>query len=100
MSKVHYSSNSPYHNTKQTSWYLDLWEPIDINSNPSDKIITLGSKYHNRPDLLAYDLYGNPTLWWVFMSRNPEILDPIYDFNSGLKIYVPTLNQLMITLGG
>ena len=43
-----------------------------------------------RPDLLAYDLYGNVEVWWVFALRNLEkIKDPLADFKTGLSIKVP-----------
>jgi len=49
--------------------------------------------------LLAYDLYKEPKLWWVFMQRNLDTLqDPIYDFVAGTKIYIPkgdSLNKLL-----
>ena len=56
--------------------------------------------YAYRPDLLAYDLYGTPRLWWVFAQRNPnEIEDPIYDFKPGTVIRIPKLSNLQNDLG-
>jgi len=41
--------------------------------------------------LLAYDLYGNSKLWWVFAQFNQDKLkDPVVDFLPGLEIQVPT----------
>jgi hypothetical protein len=61
---------------------------------------TITAPYENRPDILAYDLYGEPALWWVFMQRNLDIIqDPIYDFTPGTQIYIPKGSSLKTILG-
>lgn len=86
-------SDSVYRKTNVVNnKYLDIWQP-DINdiSLFNTKTITLESKYENKPDKLAYDLYGNAKLWWVFAQFNQDKLqDPIIDFVAGLEIQVPT----------
>ena len=69
---------------------------LDINSLPTipksveDDIYIIDARYHERPDLLAYDRYGSSRLWWVFALRNPDLIeDPIRDFKSGLQIRLP-----------
>jgi hypothetical protein len=50
--------------------------------------------------LLAYDLYGTPNLWWVFMQRNLDVIqDPILDFVPGTQIYLCKNNELTTALG-
>jgi len=45
-------------------------------------------------------LYGDPALWWVFVIRNPNVLqDPIFDFQPGVTIYVPQKQNLTSALG-
>ena len=47
-------------------------------------------KHNQKPDLLAYELYGNAKLWWVFALFNQDKLkDPIIDFKEGITIKVP-----------
>ena len=71
-----------------------------IPSEPDDFKYTIEGQYNNRPDLLAYDLYGNPKLWWVFVQRNMSVLkDPIYDFTPGTTIYIPKKSNLEKFLG-
>jgi hypothetical protein len=54
----------------------------------------------HRPDLLAYDIYGDSQLWWVFAVRNKDVLkDPIYDFVPGQTIYLPQLADIKTALG-
>ena len=88
-----YRADSLYRNTKVVSnQYLDTLDlaSIDID-NTSTKTVTIQPKHEEKPDLLAYDLYGNAKLWWVFAEYNPDILvDPIIDFVGGMKITVPT----------
>ena len=50
--------------------------------------------------MLAYDLYNNSKLWWVFGSRNPNTLkDPMFDFVTGTGIYIPENATLIQALG-
>jgi hypothetical protein len=65
-----------------------------------DVLYKLGPVYEYRPDLLAFDLYGDARLWWVFSQRNPNTLkDPYFDFVTGLEIYIPKLEYLREILG-
>lgn len=100
MTKVSYSSTSQYFKTGQSSWSLGLWEKTIIPYDSTDTIITVTSKYDYNPGLLAYDQYGDMKLWWVFVVMNPDtILDPIYDFKSGIKIRIPTKSRLANYIG-
>ena len=61
----------------------------------TDFLYAIESQYTYRPDLLAYDLYGTPQLWWVFVQRNLDVLqDPIFDFVPGKQIYIPKNSSL------
>ncbi len=56
--------------------------------------------YEFRPDMLAYDLYADSRLWWVFAQRNPNTLkDPYFDFVAGVSIYLPKADLLKQLLG-
>lgn len=92
-----YKKTSRYYNTPVKDFYLDLWNPITISPSPDDQEIVLESRYDERPDLLSYDLYGTPRLWWVFALRNMDLLvDPIKDFKAGYVIYAPTSKAVEI----
>ena len=66
----------------------------------SDIYWNITPTYEYRPDLLAYDLYNDSRLWWVFAQRNPNRLkDPLFDFVSGLGIYLPKQTTLTQVLG-
>jgi hypothetical protein len=97
---ANYKNTSPWFKTRQNSLYLDILKIRPVPSSDTDFTYIIDTKYKHRPDLLAYDLYGTPKLWWVFVQRNMSIIkDPIYDFEPGLEIKIPQKNNLMNYLG-
>lgn len=100
MSKVNYPSTSPYAITPQTSWNIGLYNHRAIPADKADRQILIGLKYNLRPDRLAFDLYGSSDYWWVFMVRNMNIIrDPIWDFQAGVTIFVPSAAHLRSVIG-
>ena len=97
---VTYSRSSPYANTDVYGFFLDVAKIPAIPIDPKDVAYQIDAIYQGRPDLLAFDLYGDPSLWWVFVIRNPNVLqDPIFDFQPGVTIYVPQKQNLTSALG-
>ena len=95
MPQTKYNLHSPYYHTEIRDFYLDAWTPIEIEPDSSDRLIKIHTKYIERPDLMAYDLYGSPELWWVFAVRNKDVLvDPIGDFQEGVEIYIPDPSRI------
>lgn len=95
-----YSNTSPYFLTTQNNISMDLYQPRTITAEKDDISYTIDRIYAFRPDLLAYDLYGTPRLWWVFAQRNANVIeDPIYDFKPGKTIQLPKLSNLRNDLG-
>jgi hypothetical protein len=95
-----YKNTSPWFQTPMNNDYLDLFEPRAVPNQKDDQVYEIESQFRHRPDLLANDLYGSPRLWWVFSQRNPTVLkDPIYDFEPGTFIYIPSAEALKNTLG-
>lgn len=95
-----YNKASPYYSTSLQKGYLDVTTFRDIPAESDDRIYTVTKDFEYRPDLLAYALYQNSNLWWVFAVRNPSIIkDPIYDLESGVTIYLPKLSTLQGVLG-
>jgi hypothetical protein len=95
-----YDNSSPWANTVENDLYLELLEIRPVPAEKDDFLYTIENQYKFRPDLLAYDLYGNPKLWWVFIQRNMNVLkDPVFDFLPGTRIYIPKQNNLSKFLG-
>ncbi len=97
---ANYSNSSPWYRTSQNARYLELIDIRPVPADADDITYSIESQYKHRPDLLAYDLYGDPKLWWVFVQRNMEVIkDPIYDFEPGKVIRIPKKKNLDRFLG-
>jgi len=97
---ANYSNTSPWYKTEITNDYLNILSIRPVSAEPDDYLYTIDPQYSYRPDLLAYDLYNTPNLWWVFTQRNLDVLkDPIFDFVAGTQIYIPKVNSLKTILG-
>ena len=97
---ANYTSTSPYFQTGYNQFYLDIMVNRPIPKESDDLTFTINTTYQYRPDLLAFDLYSNADLWWVFYQRNPNTLQaPPMDFKSGTLIYLPKISTLKSALG-
>jgi hypothetical protein len=96
-----YGATSPYQLTDIVNQkFLDIMVNRPIPALASDVFWSITKVYEYRPDLLAYDLYADSRLWWVFAQRNPNRLkDPYFDFVTGVQIYLPTSTTLITALG-
>lgn len=84
-------SSSPYKNTPfKQSGALGMLNIRPVPAYLDDQLYEIEPQYNHRPDLLAYDLYRDNRLWWVFGQRNLDIIeDFVYDIKTGTKIYIP-----------
>lgn len=71
----------------------DMTPVIDTNS--TQHIIEAKEQY--RPDVVAYNVYGDARFAWIIMSAN-NIKD-IFDFKTGLLITIPSITSLYRTGG-
>ena len=97
---VTYSRTSPYASTDVFGFFLDVANIPDIPIDSNDVAYEIDAIYKNRPDLLAFDLYGDSALWWVFAVRNRSVIkDPVFDMVAGVKIYLPKASTLQRVIG-
>ena len=97
---IAYDSTSPYFETGYSQFFLDSMVNRPIPKEDDDLTFTVNTTYQYRPDLLAFDLYQNAALWWVFYQRNPNTLTaPPLDFVVGVQIYLPKMTTLKTALG-
>ena len=95
-----YDSTSPYFTTGYSQFFLDVMVNRPIPKQNDDQLFKINTTYQYRPDLLAFDLYDNASLWWVFYQRNPNTLTaPPMDFAAGTSIYLPKMDTLKTVLG-
>ena len=73
-------------------YYVNAIYP-EIEPTSNDAYIT--TSYEDRLDLLAYDYYGDETLWWVISRANPDVTrrDSFF-IKSGVQIRIPSGNIL------
>ena len=95
-----YDATSPYFTTDYSQFFLDVMQNRPIPKENDDLLFKINLTYQYRPDLLAFDMYDNAALWWVFYQRNPNTLQkPPLDFAAGTTIYVPKITTLRSVLG-
>lgn len=95
-----YDATSPYFTTEYSQFFLDVMQNRPIPKENDDLLFKINLTYQYRPDLLAFDMYDNASLWWVFYQRNPNTLQkPPLDFAAGTTIYVPKITTLRSVLG-
>jgi hypothetical protein len=95
-----YDATSPYFETGYSQFFLDTMVNRPIPKEDDDITFTINLTYQYRPDLLAFDLYGTASLWWVFYQRNPNTLQaPPLDFVVGTLIFLPKVATLRSVLG-
>jgi hypothetical protein len=95
-----YDPTSPYYTTGYSQFFLDVMTNRPIPKETDDIPFKINTTYQYRPDLLAFDLYDNANLWWVFYQRNPNTLTaPPLDFKADTIIYLPKISTLRAALG-
>jgi hypothetical protein len=95
-----YNSLTPYFTTGYSQFFLDVMVNRPIPKDTDDQLFLINQTYQYRPDLLAFDLYDQSQLWWVFYQRNPNTLTaPPWDFEAGREIYLPKITTLQTVLG-
>lgn len=77
--------------------FWGTWEPVSIPQSASDRYVTVTDATAGRLDLLSYEAYGTPELWWVIAEAN-LIFFPPEQLVSGSTIRVPSATTVA-TLG-
>jgi len=76
--------------THPKRYYVNVVYPEIPPTSEDQYIIT---SIEDRLDLLAYDYYGDETLWWVISRANPETTrrDSFF-IKMGVQIRIPDIN--------
>ena len=71
-----YKRNSPWNDTNiiNKTAFGNTILTDSISAEDDDKLYTVEEQYTHRPILMAYDLYDDQNLWWVFAPRNMDII--------------------------
>ena len=76
---------------------LGWWDGYTITSSTDDITIVLESKYNQRPDILAFDMYGKASLMWLVLQYN-SIVDINEEFVTGTQIVLPTRTRVFSSI--
>lgn len=85
-----FKRTSHLRSTRTVGGYTDIYEPPLVPDFAKTTRFTITQKYVRRPDILAYELYGDSKFWWIFPLYNRNsIVDPINDFTLNKVLLVP-----------
>lgn len=95
-----YDTKSFLKETNYKSFYLDTSALPKLVSSYGDYIV-VPSECEYRMDLFSYQQYGSSRYWWIIALANADLFkDPIWDFVSGVTVFVPRDSTLLEKLSG
>ena len=80
------SNKNPYVGTIGDKYYDTVYYP-EVGASEED--IYVETEFGDRLDALAYQFYGDVTLWWIISIANPNLVD----FSS---LFLPIGSQIRI----
>lgn len=93
-----YRNTRLYEDSSLGETYFGVWRPPEIIETLPVTIHIVKIEEVNRPDLISFRVYGNPTLFWVIALRN-NLLLPLRDMKTGLSLSCPNVDDVMRALG-
>ena len=95
-----YTDKSYLKNAEFRKFFLDVAKLPKIETEVGDYVV-VPAECENRIDLFSYQQYGSSRLWWIIALANADMIkDPIWDFKSGMTIFVPKDAALLEKLAG
>lgn len=96
----YYDSRSFLRDTNFKNFYLDVANLPKIKKSKGE-IVVVPTECEHRIDLFSFQQYGTSRLWWVIALANADIIrDPIWNFKSGLSLFVPRDASILEKLSG
>ncbi len=80
--------------TEQFRERLGWWDRRLFSRSATDVPFKITPRYGKRPDLLAYDMYGQVSLGWLILQYN-YIVDINEEFIEGVSIILPTRERVL-----
>ena len=80
-------------NTHRIGW----WERVIFPQDDSDVTYTIDNRSAKRPDLIAYDVYGDPKLMWIVLQYN-NIIDINTELLAGRDITIPSKDRVFSSI--
>lgn len=76
---------------------IGWWDRYNFPTDVTDFEFTIPIKYHMRPDLLAFDLYGRSDYWYIVLQYN-NIVDLTEEFVAGKQLILPSQHRVMMNM--
>ena len=76
---------------------MGWWERRDLPQRLDDIIYTVTPSTAGRPDLIAFQIYGQDKYSWIVLQYN-NIVDLAQELTPGDRIHLPAVNRLMIDI--
>lgn len=76
---------------------LGWWERRNIRQRDDDIFHTVTNSEAMRPDLIAFNQYGDPTLAWLVLQYN-HIVDHIVELTEGTEIRLPPRQRVLLNI--
>ena len=90
-------SKTPVYSLPDGTVAFGLRATVLAPDSVTDQIIKTAQRHTGRPDLLAYELYGDVALWWVVPEAN-QMIDPITELVAGLELRAPSKARVVNSL--
>lgn len=68
-----------------------------MNRHPSDVNVIISKRAEARPDIIAYQIYGDAKLAWLVMQYN-DIVDPEEEMLRGKQLVLPLPSRVNFTM--
>lgn len=75
--------------------YIESSNKFKIKESTEDIFYTVEPGYENRLDLISYEFYNTPFLWWAIAIMN-GIENPIEDVKSGIVLRIPDRQNIIL----
>ena len=85
LSRYAYSKVREY--TENKFFTFEIYKRKTRLKNGTEQFLEITQAVEYRPDLVAYEFYGSPELWWSIMEFNG--MKDILEFKAGKNIMLP-----------
>jgi len=74
--------------------FLLLRNRLSIPESGQDLFLSIEGKHIKRPDLISFESYGRPELFWAIMDIN-NVRQPLFDLRVGQQLRIPPLSVVL-----
>ena len=96
------SATSRYRNTRvligdDNTIFFGTWKPPKIKERLQPIVYRVSPQEIKRPDLISYQVYRDPNMFWAIALRN-NIIMPLKDIRVGQTLLCPHIDDILSAL--